>query len=155
MPIALFFSLNVISSLSIAFSNPIYLIFDFIIACVCIYVFCSCYFLFYGLLKGRECKPTLKDWIKINAFISFIFIVLMFLCSLGAIMVLSSPQIIDEVFKRMKSAQIAGQTPTKEQLLGMIKFFLYIVLPFCVLLLIHLIITFKLIKQNASVFSKE
>jgi hypothetical protein len=155
IPIGILLAFNVINGLIIAISNPMLLFVHFIIACVPIYIFSSSYFLFNGIIKEKKCKPSLKDWIKINAYVSIIFIAIILICSISVLMILSSPQILQEVYNKMPTTQFPGGAPSQTELVSILKIFISIMLPFCILLLLHIIKTFKLIKKYPSVFIDE
>ena len=155
IPIGILLALNVLNGLIIAISNPMLLFVHFIIACVPIYIFTSSYFLFAGIIKEKKCKASLKDWIKINAFVSILFIAIIGICSISVLMILSSPQILQEVFNKMPTNQFPGGVPSEIQLISLLKIFISIMLPFSILLLLHIIKTFKLIKKYPSVFIDE
>ena len=76
IPIALFFGFLDVLILFSSLANPSALIMVFIIACLVIYTFSSYKFLKMGLEREIVQTLKLKDWIKVNAYVSF------FLCSL-------------------------------------------------------------------------
>lgn len=76
IPIALFFAFLDIALLLSSLANPSALIMVFILACLVIYIFASFKFLKAGIEKEIAQSSKLKDWIKVNAYVSF------FLCSL-------------------------------------------------------------------------
>ena len=76
IPFALFFGVIDFVLLLSALANPSALIFVFIVACLVIYTFVSLKFLRTGLQKEQIMAKSLKDWIKVNAYVS------LFLCSL-------------------------------------------------------------------------
>ena len=76
IPIALFFGFLDVLILFSSLSNPSALIMVFIIACLVIYTFSSYKFLKLGIEREIVQTLKLKDWIKVNAYVSF------FLCSL-------------------------------------------------------------------------
>jgi hypothetical protein len=63
-------------ALMAAVANPSFLLGVFMLACIVIYTFCSFSFLSKGILGNRPCKPSLRDWIRVNAFVSLAFAVL-------------------------------------------------------------------------------
>ena len=154
IPVAILLTFNTLSGLLLAMSNPILLIVSFIMACVPLYIFCSSYFFFFGIMKAKPCKPSLKEWIKANAYVSIFFIGIMFLCSLSVLMILNSPELLKEVFKQIPNNQFPGKQPTPEELTNLLKIFIAIMLPFSILLLIHIFKTFRLLKLYHHVFDK-
>src|SRR5437764_1519642 len=70
LPIAVIIGIVDITVLSLALATPSALLLVFAIACIVIYVFTSFSFLTNGIIGGRQCKPSLRDWIRVNAFVS-------------------------------------------------------------------------------------
>ena len=71
IPIALFFGFLDIIFLFSSLANPSALILVFILACLVIYTFASFRFLKGGIEKELPQPLKLKDWIKVNAYVSF------------------------------------------------------------------------------------
>lgn len=76
IPLALLFAFIDIAFLITAMANPSVLIFVFAIACLVVYTFLSFSFLKRGIEREQHQSAKLKDWIKVNAYVS------LFLCSL-------------------------------------------------------------------------
>ncbi|MEN9512658.1 MAG: hypothetical protein RJB16_418 [Bacteroidota bacterium] len=93
IPLALLFAFIDIAFLMTAFANPSVLIFVFAIACLVMYVFSSFAFLKRGIEKEQHQPAKLKDWIKVNAYVS------LFLCSLfflnGTSVLMSSDMVLN------------------------------------------------------------
>ncbi len=70
MPIALLFAFIDTAFLITALANLGVLIFVFAIACLVIYTFASFSFLKRGIEKEQHQSAKLKDWIKVNAYVS-------------------------------------------------------------------------------------
>lgn len=144
LPIAAIFGFIDVSLLLLAFANPSALLPVFAIACIVIYVFTSLSFLVKGILGGRPCKPSLRDWIRVNAFVSIAF------CGLGIIeyiTLLNNKSVASEV---VKQAMLQPGIPPEmtaallEQILLSFLLFFFI---FSVVLIIHIFISFRLLKQ--------
>ncbi len=121
-------------------------------ACVPLYIFTSSYFFFTGVQKAKPCKPSLKEWIKANAIVSILFAALMFLCSLAIMVALTNPQIFTEAMKQMPANRSQGLTPVQIQ--EAFKIFAAIMLPLSIILVVHIILTFRLLKLYNHVFNK-
>ena len=76
IPIALFFGFMDSILLISALANPSAMILVFAMACIVIYSFTSFKFLKLGIEREQIQTSKLKDWIKVNAYVS------LFLCSL-------------------------------------------------------------------------
>ena len=144
LPVAAILGLVDISLLLLALSNPSALLPAFAIACIVIYVFTSLSFLVMGILGGRQCKPSLRDWIRVNAFVSIAF---GGLTVIEYITLLNNKTFASELIKQ--AMQQPGIPPNMtaaslEQILLSFLFFFFI---FSVLLIIHILISFRLLKQ--------
>ena len=71
IPIALFLGFIDTLLLMAALINPASLIYVFILACFVIYTFVSFKFFRQGVQNEQPLKKNLKDWIKVNAIVSF------------------------------------------------------------------------------------
>ena len=103
IPLALLFAFIDIAFLMTAFANPSVLIFVFAIACLVMYVFSSFAFLKRGIEKEQHQPAKLKDWIKVNAYVS------LFLCSLfflnGTSVLMSSDMVLMKITEEFMSQQ--------------------------------------------------
>ena len=73
LPVAAFFGFACLIGLLTALSYPAMMINVFLLACMVIYIIASFIFLTKGVDAGKQCKPVLRDWIRINGVITFIF----------------------------------------------------------------------------------
>ncbi len=124
-------------------------------ACVPLYIFTSTYFFFNGVMKAKPCKPSLKEWIKANAVVSIIFTAIMFLCAIMAIAVLGNQQLLMETIKQMPASQAEGiNKMTPQDIVLAFKIFAGIMFPLSIILIVHIVITFSMLKQYKHVFDK-
>lgn len=144
LPIAALLGFIDISFLLLAFANPAALLPVFAIACIVIYVFTSMSFLTKGIISGKQCKPSLRDWIRVNAFVSIAF------SGLGIIeyiTLLNNKTVAGEVVQQALQQQTIPQgmnAATLEQIL--MKFLFYFFL-FSIVLVVHILLSFRLLKQ--------
>jgi hypothetical protein len=154
VPIALLFGFMDILVIIMALSgNPAILIMAFAMACFVIYVFASLYFLLNGINNERLCKPTLKDWIKVNAYGS-LFISVLFLMNASAVFFMNDinlRQIINEMMEQQP--EIAGKI-SLDFFIKMFKVVAGIMFAISALTITHISIHFKLLKQYDYLFSK-
>lgn len=137
----------------IALVNPALLIQVFVIACVVIYSFTSFNFLIKGIDKQQVFRKRTKDLIKVNAYVSMGFALLILL---QTIVIMGNPQLIGEAMKQ--AAQIQGAETaqfTPQQLMRMMRYVLYFMSGYGLILLLHIFYTLKLLKQNAALFADE
>ncbi len=155
LPFAGYLTLNIVSSLIMSIGNVALLLANFILACLPIYIFTSSYFLFNGIFKAKSCKYVLKDWIKVNAFVSILFAVFMILGSLAILIALSDKTIAAQILGQFDTKNFPGiDKISKDQFFQLLKIFLGVMLPFSILLLVHIVFTFKAIKLYGHVFDE-
>jgi hypothetical protein len=156
MPFGFILALNTLTSLPVSIANPSLLILTFLIGCSPVYVFCTSVFLFKGLRGGRVCSKRLQEWIKANAYVSFFFIVILSLSAITLLSFLKNPVNTEELIKQLQNnPNPLFKSLSPIQLLEILKKVMYVVLPFCGIFLVHIVLTFQLIKANTHLFSKE
>jgi len=151
IPIALFFAFMDIVLLFSSLANPSALIMVFILACLVIYTFASFKFLKAGIEKEIAQSSKLKDWIKVNAYVSF------FLCSLffiNAISILISSDVlllkfIDEF---LQSQPGLPKELTSALMLSLLKGVSVFLLITGIVGLIHIRTSLRLLKQYEYLF---
>jgi hypothetical protein len=151
IPIALFFgfldSLLVISALA----NPSAMILVFAMACIVIYSFTSFKFLKLGIEREQILTTKLKDWIKVNAFVSLLMFSLIFL---NAVSILLSNDVILIKFIDEFLAQQSGLPPEMNsqfilKTLRVASYFLFVIGAVGIL---HIRMTLKLVKEYDYLF---
>jgi hypothetical protein len=151
IPLALLFAFIDIAFLVTAMANPSVLIFVFAIACLVIYVFSSFAFLKKGIEKEQHQPGKLKDWIKVNAYVS------LFLCSLfflnGTSVLMSSDMILMKITEEFMSQQ-AGlpEGLSVALMLKVIKAASIFLLVTGLIGLIHIRTTLRLVKEYNYLF---
>ena len=132
-------------------ANPSALIMVFILACLVIYTFASFKFLKAGIEKEVAQSSKLKDWIKVNAYVSF------FLCSLffiNAISILISSDVV--LLKFIDEFLVQQPTMPKEitsaLILSLLKGVSIFLLFTGIVGLIHIRTSLRLVKQYEYLF---
>jgi hypothetical protein len=151
IPIGLFFGLMDIIFFMTALANPSVMIFVFVIACLVIYIIASFRFLKQGIEKEQSQKASLKDWIKVNAYVS------LFLCSLffiNSISILVSSdatllKFIDELIQNQPGFPTEATPTLILSILKSVAVFLFIT---GTAGLIHIRTTLRLVKQYGYLF---
>lgn len=151
IPISLFFAFIDIALLVTALANPGTLIMVFIIACLVIYTFVSFKFLKLGIQREQAQSHKLRDWIKLNAYVS------LFLCSLffiNSISILVSTNatlqiFIDEFLQQQSNLPAALNSAFILTLLRGLAVFLLVV---GTVGLLHIRTTLKLVKEYDYLF---
>jgi len=138
----------------LALANPIMLLGVFILACVVIYSISAFIFLRKGLDQAKPCNPNLKDWIRVNAFVTLVFA---FQGLIEAVMKIVNPvllkQTVTEVYTMQQ--QMMPSNATEATMLGMMKTAVWVSVALSILLLTHVILTFRLLKIKNYIFHKE
>lgn len=153
LPIAYLFIFLDFLFLITALANPATLIFVFVIACLIIYTFTSKRFYTYGIVQEQIQKAKLKDWIKVNAYVS------LFLCSLfflnSASILASSNMVllkfIDDLIDKQPGFPKEVTPELVLTILKVVAVFLFIT---GAAGLLHIRITLKLIKENSHLFEQ-
>jgi hypothetical protein len=151
LPIAVlfgFFDLFVIIS---SLANPALLLVAFIMAAFVIYTFASLQFLTKGLDTGRPCKHSLRDWIRVNAFVSS-FMGIMFLLNSLSVFFYG-----DIALRKFISDFLAMQPTvptilTPDLFLKIMKIMAYFMLIVSSVLLVHIRLNFRILKKYSYLF---
>src|SRR5262249_20239682 len=151
LPIAGIIALNIIGVLPTAFANPLVLIVVFVYFAVVAYTFTSFIFFLKGLQNGKALNPSLKDWIKANAFVTLLFAGF---AVLSALVYFGSPDAQKQAadnFDKLKDT-MGGLNVTRQQFITLMRGALLFLGGYGALLITHIIITFRLMKKNVHLF---
>ena len=152
--IAVLFSFFDLVFLLMAFAQPSVFLVVFIVTGVIIYSFASFSFLINGIQYGRQCKPSSKDWIKVNAYVSIAFGAVSLM---QGIALLSDPSKMTIVIKQMYQMQGQVKMPgvSDQELMATIKGILYVYMSYSLVLLLHVYTTLRYIKEYAHLFGEK
>ena len=151
LPIAAMFGFLDILVIVSALANPALLFVAFVMAAFVIYTFVSLNFLTKGIDTGRPCKPSLRDWIRVNAFAS-LFMGIMFLLNSVSIFVTS------DLILRQYLSQFLETVPNKPAMLNIelfmtiMKAVAYFMFFLSIALLSHILLNFRIMKQYRYLF---
>ena len=151
LPIAAIIGIVDVMFLFQALANPLALLLVFAIACIVIYVFASFSFLTKGIISGLQCKPSLRDWIRVNAYVS---LVLSILGVRDYITIISDKSILGDIVKQVIQQQTIPPGITAPQLEQIFLKFLFFFFIFSIVLIIHIILSFRLLRQFSYLFSQ-
>ncbi len=124
----------------------------FLVACIAIYIFSSFTFVLNGIIKGKVCKSSLKDWIKVNAFVSLFF---SSLCVTNFIYLRSKPELMKDFTKQILATQKNIPPEAMAILPQLINGILYTMLGLGIILLVHISLSFTFIKTKSNLFKQE
>ena len=147
--VALFIGLGVMMLLGAAFSNPAILLSVFVAAAVVLYSFSSFQFLNKGIRRGEKLKPSRKDFIKVNAYVSLFFGVMNIV---QTVTIIVEPTLFREVINQVAQIPETGKSFSKDQLYTIIQSIVWFLLIYAVALVVHIQFSFRLLKIYASVF---
>lgn len=152
LPVAAFFGLICLLALVTALANPSMLISVFLFACMVIYIIASFIFLTRGIDSNKHCKPVLRDFIRINGVITFVFFLM---AAVSFISVKANPALLEEGMKQWTASTTLPQGITaadlKAAMAGLLNFFIVL----SVVLLVHILITFHLLRKYRLAFESE
>lgn len=137
-----------------ALGNPVLFLSVFIFTSVIIYSFTSFNFMTNGLQNGKPLKPSLKDWIKVNAYVSIAFGALVII---NIITFYSSPSNMAEMMRQANDMQVKMKSPSNitPQVVSAMKGVMSFMVIYALLLLSHVFITLKLVKENGQLFGQK
>jgi hypothetical protein len=150
VPIAALLGFFDLIALFAALANPAVLIGVFMMACIVIYTFCALSFLNRGIIAHRPCKPSLRDWIRVNAFVSLLFASLSLIQSVT--LVSNSAVLGQTIDAAMPTQTSLPAGVTREMLESFMRGSLYFMLMLSIILIIHIIITFRLLRKYSYLF---
>ncbi len=139
-------------ALLIALANPALLLSVFIVVAVVLYSFTSFQFLQRGIQQGNTFRPGFKDFIKVNGYVSLVFVVQIVL---SFITVQTNPQLMQEQVNQVATMQGAANPLPTGMLLKMMHYMIWALFLYALLLGYHVFTTFRLLKQNAHLFVKQ
>jgi len=152
LPVAIVLGLATVAALFFALGNLTMLFSVFLTGATVIYIFSSFVFLQKGITKRLACKQSLKDLIKVNAYVTLFFSILGLM---QGIMILLNPEATKLFLDNMMAMQANNsQTADAATLMKVVKVVLYFMIVLSSFLLFHIGATFRYLKQYQDIFSK-
>lgn len=151
MPFAVIFGLLAVLMLLVALVNPVLLFPVFMMVGFTIYTGCSSIFLFKGIINNQPLKPLLKDWTKVNGYVSSAMGVMTFFNTI-TLMNTSKAEL------RKYAEQMLAMQTTKppgfdaDAFIKMMSAISWGLLGFSIILIIHLLYTFTFLKKYQHLF---
>ncbi|HLP37510.1 hypothetical protein [Lacibacter sp.] len=150
--IAAILGIAALFALLIALSNPALLLSVFVIIAVVIYSIASFLFLLNGIDGKRQLQPKLRDWIKVNAYVALVFVIMNIFQSIA---VLQNPAILSDAVKQVSDMQQSNSPVSSDLMLRVMKAVVWFLLFYAVVLGIHISFTFRYLKQYAHLFGEK
>lgn len=151
LPIAAMFGFMDVLFILSSFANPSLLLVAFILAGFVIYTFASLKFLSKSLDTGRPSPPSLRDWIRVNAFVS-LFMGIMFLLNAVSVFFTSDITLRQYLSHFLETQPNVPTMLNLELFLTIMKMVAYFMLFLSVVLLVHIRLNFLLMKKYANLF---
>jgi formate hydrogenlyase subunit 3/multisubunit Na+/H+ antiporter MnhD subunit len=145
IPIALFFGFMDSILLISALANPSAMILVFAMACIVIYSFTSFKFLKLGIEREQTQTTKLKDWIKVNAYVSLLMFCLIFLNAVSIILI----KFIDEFLAQQSGLPPEMNSQFVLKTLRVAAYFLFVIGAVGIL---HIRMTLRLVKEYDYLF---
>lgn len=144
-----FLALLLLGMLMAALANPVLLFPVFLLACVLIYTYCSFRFLSRGIDAHMYCRPSLRDLIRVNGYGTMGFASLTLV---NCIMLILNPSTLNNVVEQAMSMQKEQVEGMEEMMINFMNYTIKFLLFYSIGLLLHIFITFRLIRQHADAF---
>ena len=152
LPIAALLGLGALMFLMMALANPALFLPVFTTAATVIYIVASLIFLQTAILGNKACKKSLRDWIRVNAFVAIVV-------AAGSLMqgisLLRDPTVVkamEEQYSAM-AAQSGNDAPLPFDMAVLMRAVAWFVIGFAVALITHILLGFRLLKQYAGYFA--
>ncbi len=150
--IALILGIAALFALLIALSNPALLLSVFVIVAVVIYSVASFLFLLNGIDGKRQQQTRLRDWIKVNAYVAIVFVVMNIFQSVA---VLNNPSVFQDAISQVSAMQQSKSPLSAALMLKVIKAVVWFMLFYSLILGAHIGITFRYLKEYAHLFGEK
>ena len=151
LPFAALFGFFALIMFFIGLANPIILLPVCIMACFTIYAICCMVFVVKGISRQQPLKPSLKDWIKVNGYVTNVMAVISLINSVSV--VFYSKAQLKKLSEELLSTQPAMPPGiTVETIVSGMVVMSCIMLVFSVVLLIQLALSFRLVKKYQYMF---
>ncbi len=151
LPIAVIFGFFDFLVILSALANPALLLVAFVLAAFVIYTFKSLVFLTKSINTGRHQHSNLRDWIRVNAYVSLFMGMLMLMNGLSVLF--SSDMVLRQYLNQFLETQpnIPPQL-TIDLFLTLLKGMVYFMLFVSIILLSHIFLNFRIMRQYSYLF---
>ena len=152
LPVAALLGLGALMFLMMALAQPALFLPVFTTAATVIYIVASLIFLQTAIVGNKACKKSLRDWIRVNAFVAIVV-------AAGSLMqgisLLRDPAVVkamEEQYSAM-AAQSGNDAPLPFDMAVLMRAVAWFVIGFAVALITHILLGFRLLKQYAGYFA--
>ncbi len=152
MPVAVLFGICILILISAAFANPSLLMPLFLIACVAVYSFASLNFLIKGIDGKKYLGKTSRELLRVNAFVSIVFALLMIS---QCIVLIMHPEMIQQLVQQTKQNGVAGLKLDTAAMGNYMRITSYFFLVYALVLAVHILFSFQYMKQYNYLFRND
>ncbi len=138
---AIFLAFVLVFSIPLLISSPLNLLSAFMLSCIVMYAWFSFKFHKLVLQQQKPVKKSLRDWIRVNGIVSLIYASVIIA---GMTIFLQQPQTLVDQLKQM------GIDMPLKNIMSM----LVVLLVFGIVLFVHVLWTFALLKKNTTYFTE-
>jgi hypothetical protein len=150
--IAIILGLVALLGLLIALSNPSLLLRVFVIVAVVIYSIASFQFLLNGIDGKRQLQPKFRDLIKVNAYVTIVFVMVLIIDSF---ITLNTPSAFTDVVNQMPVSKQSKTQFSAAFMIRMMKAIIWFIIFYAIVLGFHIMQTFQYLKQYAHLFAEK
>ena len=140
--VALMFTISLLTSFTMLFMSPSTMLSAFLLIAIILYSFFSFWFTRQVIDRQRVVQHWLRDWIRVNGIVTLVFCIFLML---GILPLLINPQPFIEVVKSM-GLDVAPKV---------LRTSLFLMLLYSVILFIHILWTFALMKKHQAFFERK
>ena len=152
LPIAALLGLGALMFLMMALANPALFLPVFTTAATVIYIVASLIFLQTAILGNKACKKSLRDWIRVNAFVAIVVAAGSFMQGISLLRDPAVVKAMEEQYSAM-AAQSGNDAPLPFDMAVLMRAVAWFVIGFAVALITHILLGFRLLKQYAGYFA--
>ena len=154
LPIAAILGFGCLVMLFSAFTNPAVLLYAFIIGSLVLYTYASFIFFSQGVMNGKKFKASLKDWVKVNAYVTLLYSAITITIALLFFTIPAFQKLFIQWLISLQGNTQASITAAanREALTHALGNGLLMSAVFSVVLIVHIIITMGLLKQFNHLF---
>ncbi|RXK62532.1 hypothetical protein ESA94_05900 [Lacibacter luteus] len=150
--VAVILGIAALFTLLIALANPALLISVFVVVAVVLYSVASFLFLHNGIDGKQKLKNKLRDFIKVNAYVSIVFAVMNIVQSL---VVIVDPSALTTAINEFTAAQQTKSPISTGLFIKIMQVAMWFLLIYAIFLSYHISATFRYLKQYAAIFDDQ
>ena len=152
LPVGAMLGIMGLLGLLMGLANPVALLPVFLVIATVLYIFSSFRFLTLVVDGRNQASSRLKDWVRVNALVAIVFAMSTLLQSIS---LSNNPALLNDVLEQTANMRQMPMQLPKETMMKAMKGTLYIMLTISVVLLVHIMMSLRLLQQYKEAFTKE